>query len=279
MTAIPISEAKEMFLAQLPLIESVIEATCRRSRVAGSAAEDLRSEVIVKLLDRDYRVLRSFRGQSSLATYLTVVTRRLLLDQRIREWGRWRSSTRARSLGPVAMRLEELISRDRRPVAEAVEILASDASVEMSRRELREMADRLPMRNARPTAASYPVEQLVSSGRADDPLLSQERTRAVRGLTSALSQALDGLEAEDQRLLRLRFGENRTVASIARTLGLNQRKLYSRVERILSQLRGSLEERGVDSAKTAELIGSGGIDAGLLSGARPEATAAAAVAL
>lgn len=43
--------------------------------------DDLCSEVFVELLKDDFAVLRNFRGESSLSTYLTVVARRIVVKQ------------------------------------------------------------------------------------------------------------------------------------------------------------------------------------------------------
>jgi RNA polymerase sigma-70 factor (ECF subfamily) len=43
--------------------------------------EDLCSEVFMAILANDFSVLRRFRGQSSLATYLTVVARRVVIRE------------------------------------------------------------------------------------------------------------------------------------------------------------------------------------------------------
>jgi hypothetical protein len=54
----------------------------------------------LKLIENDYRILRSFEGLASLGTYLTTVIARLFLDFQIHEWGRWRPSAAATRLGP-----------------------------------------------------------------------------------------------------------------------------------------------------------------------------------
>jgi len=43
--------------------------------------EDIAAEILLKLVADDYALLRQFRGRSSLATYLTVVTRRICVRQ------------------------------------------------------------------------------------------------------------------------------------------------------------------------------------------------------
>ena len=58
-------------------------AHARSIRVTDSDIDDLLSEVFLVLLANDYRVLRNFRGQSSLATYLTVVSRRVIVKKMV----------------------------------------------------------------------------------------------------------------------------------------------------------------------------------------------------
>lgn len=58
-------------------------AHARSIRVTDSDIDDLLSEVFLVLLANDYRVLRNFRGKSSLATYLTVISRRVIVKKMV----------------------------------------------------------------------------------------------------------------------------------------------------------------------------------------------------
>ncbi len=63
----------------LPLISHVVNATSK-VRIGGlpdPVRDDLVAEIMLGLVDQDYAVLRRFRGQSSLGTYLVVVSRRI----------------------------------------------------------------------------------------------------------------------------------------------------------------------------------------------------------
>lgn len=60
-------------------------AECRSIRLDRSDTEDLVSEVFLAIIKKDFAVLRNFRGQSSLATYLTVVARRVVVAQLMKE--------------------------------------------------------------------------------------------------------------------------------------------------------------------------------------------------
>ena len=65
----------------LGLMYHVVHHTAHLRSVPLSAedTEDVVAEVLLQIVARDYQVLRLFRGQSSLATYLTVIARRLCI--------------------------------------------------------------------------------------------------------------------------------------------------------------------------------------------------------
>jgi RNA polymerase sigma-70 factor (ECF subfamily) len=54
-------------------------AQCRSIRLSAADREDLAADVFLAIVDRDLAVLRHFRGKSSLATYLTVIARRVVV--------------------------------------------------------------------------------------------------------------------------------------------------------------------------------------------------------
>ena len=67
----------------LGLVIHVIRHTARsRSiRVSGEDEEDLSAEFFLAVINDDFAILRRFRGESSLATYLTVVARRVVVRE------------------------------------------------------------------------------------------------------------------------------------------------------------------------------------------------------
>jgi RNA polymerase sigma-70 factor, ECF subfamily len=67
----------------ISLIYHAIQYTAhlRSARVGPEDLEDIAAEVLVKLVEDNFRVLREFRGESSLATYLTVIARRICVKE------------------------------------------------------------------------------------------------------------------------------------------------------------------------------------------------------
>ncbi len=67
----------------ISLIYHAIQYTAhlRSARVGPEDLEDIAAEVMLKLVAGDFRVLKEFRGESSLATYLTVIARRICVKE------------------------------------------------------------------------------------------------------------------------------------------------------------------------------------------------------
>lgn len=70
----------------LSLIYHVIGYTAhlRSVRLTPEDVEDIAAEILLKIVAGDFRVLREFRGEASLATYLTVVARRICIQELVR---------------------------------------------------------------------------------------------------------------------------------------------------------------------------------------------------
>ncbi len=73
----------------LGLVVHVVSHTAksRMVKVSDQDIEDLASDVFLALIRNDFATLRRFRGEASLATYLTVISRRVVVrhlkDQRV----------------------------------------------------------------------------------------------------------------------------------------------------------------------------------------------------
>ena len=70
----------------LGLVYHVVQHTAhlRSFPLRPEDAEDVAAQVLVKIVENDYAALRQFRGQSSLATYLTVIARRTCVQEMAR---------------------------------------------------------------------------------------------------------------------------------------------------------------------------------------------------
>ena len=92
----------------LSLIYHVIGYTAhlRSVRLGPEDVEDIAAEVLLKIVANHYKVLREFRGESSFATYLTVVAQRICVQELVRRRRRKEAIARGDLRVPV-QELEE----------------------------------------------------------------------------------------------------------------------------------------------------------------------------
>lgn len=97
-------------------------AQSRSLRLTAQDREDFCAEVFLAIIRDDFAVLRNFRGQSSLATYLTVVARRVVVREMLRRQSR-SNLPASTSLVASAMQPEGRDSEQRSSDREEVEQL------------------------------------------------------------------------------------------------------------------------------------------------------------
>ena len=107
------------------LVMHVINHTAqsRSTLLSADDREDLAAEVMLTDIKDDFAVLRRFRGKSSLATYLTVISRRVVVNQMIKNRTAMPlSAAAAEGVAPTVPGLEQRIT-DRDEVERLLERL------------------------------------------------------------------------------------------------------------------------------------------------------------
>ena len=253
----------QLLVDNFALIRQLLRGIARRHRLSVTERQDFESWVWLRLVERDFYILRRFAGRSSLTTYLRVVFSRCLIDFRTSRWGKWRPSAAAKRLGSQAVALERLITRDGLSNDDAAARLGVDATVlPRSTRRLRPRLDE-PLELAADAAAPRETGP-------EEALIALDRQAAAEALRGALAQALSTLGEADYRLLWLRYGARLTVAKVAASVGEDQRTLYRRYERLHARLRVLLDELGITHGQIAGVVGAPDVWLqGLLKAPRP----------
>jgi RNA polymerase sigma factor (sigma-70 family) len=225
------------------------------------------------MVENDYAVLAKFEGRSSLQSYLTVVVQRAFLDFRTKGWGKWRPSAEARRSGGIGVLLERLLVRDCLTFEEACEALKTNHQVTMPRDALERLAARLPARSRRHPDENAVLDSLPASGRSVEEIVTdRDRQAAAERAITIVHEAISAFEAQDRLTLAMRFDDGRTVPEIAAALQTDQKALYRRIDKLLRDLRRSLEQAGIDAATATDILGSPGVDLELSAAAIEEKT-------
>ena len=243
-------DAGTLFRENLTLVDRAIVRVCRRSGLQGADADDFASDARLALMDNDYEILRPYRGECGLETFLTVLIQNLLADSRDRTLGRFRPSAEARRLGEKAVMLERLVVRDRRALDEVLPIVG------LSRAEAIAVLDRLPARAVRTRVVDLGVvdpESYAAATRADERVMASEAERVASETNRVVRETLATLPLEDRSIVRMHYAQSMTVADISRVLRLPQRPLYRRLEAAVAKLRRALTDAGLDAGAMADL--------------------------
>jgi RNA polymerase sigma factor (sigma-70 family) len=253
---------EKIYLQYLRTIERIAAFVARRNHMNPDETAEFTQEVCVRLLEDDYGIIRKFEGRSRFTTYLTTVITRLHHQYRIELWGKWRPSAEAKRLGGKAITLERLLTRDGYSFAEAVKTLTTPAGSPYTPAELEGIYLRLPLRNPRPILVSDEAlpETIAVESNADDRVATGERERVARHACAEVDRLLQELDAEDRFILQLRFWHARKVPEISRQLGIAQKKLYKRLDKIFEVLRRNLEAAGVRRGDINTLLSRGDQD-------------------
>lgn len=249
-------DPRKLLVEQWLNVERVIAFFCRMHGLRGADAEDFASIVKVKLFENDCEIVRGFRGECKLATYLGVVVQRTAADLQVSSTGKWHASAAAVRLGPMAIELEELVYRSDCSPAIAFERLQA-RNPGISRAELESLFDQLPRRSRRspPVPLDDLAESLSSKEGADVLVLTNHRRaltdRAARTVREFLARQID----RDRLMLQMHFESDLHLSQIAKILGTEQKPLYRRRERLLHSLRAELENAGITASEVADLIG------------------------
>ncbi|HEX6095692.1 MAG TPA: sigma-70 family RNA polymerase sigma factor [Thermoanaerobaculia bacterium] len=245
-----------IYLQQLESIERIAAFVARRKHLNADETEEFTQVVRVKLFEDDYAIIRKFEGRSRITTYLTTVILHLCNQWRVEMWGKWRPSAEARRLGDKAINLERLITRDGFTFAEAVKTLTTRSGGVYTVAELEALYVCLPLRNPRPVLVSDDDAPEVAAPDADTGHRAESRDRecSARRCAAALDDALARYGPEDRLILQLRFWDAKKVPDIARIVGIDQKKIYKRLDKLFRELRVALEKAGVHQSDVEQWL-------------------------
>jgi RNA polymerase sigma factor (sigma-70 family) len=246
---------QRQLLDHLDLIDQIVRTTGRRRHLSATEREDFASFVNMRFVEDDYAILRKFQNRSSLWTYLAAVIERMSLDFCAEKWGRWRPSAMAERLGPVAVVLERLVTRDSHTIDEAIEIVRTNHDVGLSYAELRKIWEQLPARVRTTEVGEEAAAGISSNDTAENTIEETDRLANIERLQRALQAAFEQIATQDRVVIALRFDQDMSMVEIAGLTGVSVPTLHRRLDKSVKQLRLALSQSGFDPREVANLIG------------------------
>ncbi len=245
---------QRLLLDHLDLIDQIVRKTGRHRHLSATEREDFSGFVHVRLIENDYAILRKFQGRSTWFTYLTAVIERMGFDFCAEMWGRWRPSAMAERLGPEAVLLERLVTRDSHSIEEAI-ALVKRHDVELTEAELRRIWEQLPARFRTTEVGEDAAAHLSGNDTSEALVEDADRREALDRLNRALRAAFAEIAPQDRVTIALHFDEKLPIARIAEITNSSVPTLHRRLKKSFSQLEAVLVREGFNARGIADLIG------------------------
>lgn len=249
-------DPNELLLGCLPMLHAIVAAAAKRWRLPKEDADDLLSEMQVKLLENDAEALRSCEDAAKLRAFLATAVARHWLDRRNHDWGKWRPCAEAKRQGPDGERLDRWAHRDGLSLDEVVE-KARQHGIPGNREDIERRIALFPARFKRRQENDEALESRPDDTASPQEALLAHESAARRTLALRLvGEELATWPPEEVLMLRL-YLHGRTITAIAAQLGVERRPVYRQFEGFFRRLKKKLEDGGIGAGDIREILALG----------------------
>jgi len=237
---------KKKVISIHPKIERDSDNQLESMRVIASGEIDpdtLINEVLDRLREDNFRVLKDFKNRSKLTTYITTIIAHLIIDIKRKMEGRNRATERARAMGPLGEKLYNLVLIKGYPLEEAFSFLKKTDQITETLQEIEIMVEKIKGRTSGHPLPGTFIEK-------DTPEAALEIKQREALTKNALDEVLAELTNEEKLIMRMRFPlsedeEPKRPSEIARMLGISEKAVDSRMRRALSRCKEMMLKHGL----------------------------------
>lgn len=213
--------------------------------VVENEALELFNRVIDLLKRDDYKVLRQFKGRSTLKTYLNMIIANQMVEMIRKKRGRDRSKERAKKLGPIGLQLYQKVMKEKKSLEEAYGEMKAEAGFSLSLSECEDMLREIRGKKRRGK------NELAIADVMHNPESLLLEADAQEKVSIIIKRLMSQLNGKDRLILRMRFPadedtEPLSIDEIARMLNFNKKAVYMRISRALEKSRKILEQSGIN---------------------------------
>ncbi len=241
------------------IIDQAIKCICHRHNLSEEEGEEFAAEARYKLVENDYKIVREFKGKSTLKTYLVTVINRLFIDKKRAEHGRWRASEKAKQIGEVAVKLDELLHKDNYSLDEAYQILRINYKIKLSEEELDSIFHKID--KERTPRIKEESEEEIASAIPDPGLMPDEEVekgrieKAAERLFTLVDEISCTLSENDRLALRMKFQDDHSISDISQCLGISRNDIEKRMKGILHEFKKRIvASEGINLHDVMEII-------------------------
>jgi RNA polymerase sigma factor (sigma-70 family) len=228
-------------------------------------ALELNNIVLDKLKENNYKVLRQFKGNAMISTYITAVISHKAVDLIRKKKGRGREKERAKKIGDLGEKIYDLIFLQKLKTSTAYAELKDESGYNGTLEELEAIVAKIKgkgrLERITPADQGNRVimegvrnintgEVIIADTRKNPEELIIEAQKEEK-LKEVLAKILSQLKGEERLILRMRFPvfedeKPQDIGRISGLLGVSKKAVYNRIGRVLNKCRDMMINSGVD---------------------------------
>jgi RNA polymerase sigma factor (sigma-70 family) len=231
-----------------------IETVCKRRFSAENDQNECYLYVIDSLKADNFKRLWAFKGNSKINTYLYSLINSLVIDFRRKLYGRRRIPAGVAKLGKWAETVYRLVCWQKFTFDDAYDFLRIDGLYSGSYSEFIQEVEPIKKAPCRENPAFQSLDEAGKSvlkninDQGANPLefliRKLDRERRVKAI-KVIRLTTAALPEEDQLLVRLVYGSDRSVSAAAKVIGLPVSTAGKRLKRLLTKYREKLLAEGI----------------------------------
>jgi RNA polymerase sigma factor (sigma-70 family) len=231
-----------------------IETVCKRRFSAENDQNECYVYVIDSLKADNFKRLRSFKGKSSLNTYLYALINSLVIDFRRKQYGRRRIPAGVARLGKWAETVYRFVCWQKFTFDDAYDFLRIDGLYAGSYIEFIKETEPIRKAPCRENPAFQSIdethesalENINDAGANPLELMIQklDREKRIKAI-KVIQETTAALSEDDQLLVRLVYGSDQSVRVAAKVIGLPASTAGKRLKSLLTKFRENLLAVGI----------------------------------
>lgn len=252
---------KQIFKANLDLINKIIDSLAFRWNMQPDETEEMRSEVYERIIGDEYRIFRRFESKTVLRSFLTLSIRNICHDLHRKRHGRWRPSSKSKQLGIFGIKMDELLNLRQYTVEEACELILTDYQDHQNpapeKDELLIIASQLKTKQK--SIEIHPDESHWDSfaqadATAEEELLIAEIAQKKAILDRSIESVNNTLSDEECLIFMLYFKDGCKISSIARMMNEKRHRIDLKLNQLLKTFKNQIVEAGLSDEEIKEIL-------------------------
>lgn len=247
---------KKYFNDNIETIYSTINFFCRNKQIIGEDKKDFSSQILIKVIDNDYKVLRSYNKKSKLTTYLLTVISNYYIDLKRKEIKRWRPSKKSKNKGPIAVKLDELINKKNYTLEEAHDTLTINHNYNVTLDELSKIASEFKnsTRQIRKVSDTHLTTLTDNNPHTEEAIIKTEDQKTVNDMIRVSVKIRENLPGEAKLILKMRFFDDYSISQIGRMLNIKRHAVDKILKDSLKEIKDSLIKEDADFNEITKYI-------------------------